>query len=108
MDSKIEGIEIIKPPAGYKNAYHLYIIKIKDKKTRLGLFNYLKEKGIFCQVHYIPVYWHPYYQKLGYEKGICPKAEEFYGRIISIPMYCGLKNGEQEKVVSTIRHFYVK
>ena len=103
--SKTDGVEIIKPPEGYKNAHHLYIIKVKDRKTRLNLFNYLKEQGLLCQVHYIPVYWHPYYQKLGFKKGICPKAEEFYEKIISIPMYPSLKNKEQKKVIKIINDF---
>lgn len=104
--AKIKGIETIKTPEGDKNAYHLYIIKVKDGKTRLDLFNFLKDEGILCQVHYIPVYWHPYYQRLGYKKGICPKAEKFYEKIISIPMYFGLKEGEQNKVIKTIKDFF--
>jgi UDP-4-amino-4,6-dideoxy-N-acetyl-beta-L-altrosamine transaminase/pseudaminic acid cytidylyltransferase len=99
------NIEIVKPPSGYINTHHLYIIKVKDGETRLGLFSYLKEKNILCQVHYIPVYWHPYYQKLGYKKGICPRAEKFYERIISIPIYPGLKNEEQKRVIGIINDF---
>lgn len=106
--AKIKVVEVILPPKKLKNAYHLYIIKVKNKKVRLNLFNYLKKNNIFCQVHYIPVYWHPYYQKLGYKKGICPKTEEFYEKIISIPMYPGLKKTEQKKVIKTINNFYAK
>jgi perosamine synthetase len=100
-----ECVGVIKPPKGYKNTYHLYIIKVKDGKTRLALFNYLKEKGISCQVHYIPVYWHPYYQELGYKIGLCPKAEEFYEKIISIPIYSSLDDKEQSRVIEYIRDF---
>ena len=88
-----------------KSSYHLYVIKTKDKETRLRLFNHLKENNIYCQIHYIPVYWHPYYQKLGYKKGLCPKAEEFYNRIISIPIYPTLKQEEQDKVIEIINNF---
>ncbi|MGA2910173.1 MAG: UDP-4-amino-4,6-dideoxy-N-acetyl-beta-L-altrosamine transaminase [Candidatus Microgenomates bacterium] len=104
----VNEIQVIKPDKGYKNAYHLYIVKVKDKETRLNLFNRLKENGIFCQVHYIPVYWHPYYQELGYKKGICPIAEEFYERIISIPIYPGLGYSEQQKVIGVITSFLKK
>lgn len=103
--SKIEGVEIIKTPEDYKNAYHLYIVKVKDKETRLRLFNYLKEKDILCQVHYIPVYWHPYYERLGYKKGICPQAEKFYERIISIPIFPLLKREEQLGIIRAITNF---
>lgn len=100
-----KNLEITKTPEGYKNAYHLYIIKVKDETIRLNLFNYLKEKGILCQVHYIPVYWHPYYQKLGYKKGVCPIAEQFYNQIISIPIYPELGNIEQAKIIEMIESF---
>lgn len=103
--SKVDAVEINKIQNDRINAYHLYIIKVKDKKTRLFIFNFLREKGIFCQVHYIPVYWHPYYQKLGYKKGICPKAERFYERIISIPIYPTLSNNEQMRVIKYIKDF---
>lgn len=104
--SKIEELEIIKEPGGHKNAFHLYVVKVKDDETRLRLFNHLKRGNIFCQVHYIPVHWHPYYQRLGYKKGICPKAEKFYERIISLPIYPNLKSAEQEKVIRAIKKFY--
>ncbi len=103
---KLENLEIIQESEDKKNAYHLYVIKVKDKNTRLELFNYLKEREIFCQVHYIPVYRHPYYENLGYEKGICPQAEKFYEKIISIPIYPELKDEEQEKVIIEIKRFY--
>ncbi|MBU1850357.1 MAG: DegT/DnrJ/EryC1/StrS family aminotransferase, partial [Nanoarchaeota archaeon] len=83
-------------------------IKVKDKKIRLELFNHLKKNNIFCQVHYIPVYWHPYYKKLGYKKGLCKQAETFYEKIISIPIYPDLKKTEQNKVINTIKQFFKK
>jgi dTDP-4-amino-4,6-dideoxygalactose transaminase len=104
--SRNKEIETIKPDQDRKNAYHLYIIKTKNSESRLKLFNYLKENDIFCQVHYIPVYWHPYYRSLGYKKGTCSMAEKFYERIISIPMYFSLKDNEQKKVIKLINDFY--
>lgn len=98
-------IEIIKETSEKYNPYHLYVIKVKDSKIRKKLFNYLKEKEIFCQVHYIPVYLHPYYKKLDYKKGLCPKSEEFYEKIISIPIYPLLSELEQNKVIKEIRRF---
>ncbi len=100
-----DNIEIIKEKEGQFDSYHLYVIRVKDKETRLKLFNYLKNNNIFCQVHYMPVYWHPYYQKLGYEKGLCSNAEEFYQRMISIPIYPKLTEKEQEYVIEQIKEF---
>jgi len=97
-----KGIEIIKEKKEQFNPYHLYIIKVKDSITRRRLYDYLLENKIKCQVHYIPVYWHPYYQKLGYKKGTCPKAEEFYQKVLSIPIFPTLKVKEQNYVISKI------
>ena len=84
------------------HAYHLYVILLKNADLRLKVFKMLNDNVIHCQVHYIPVYWHPYYQKLGYSKGLCPKAEEFYSRIISLPLYPSLTEEEQTKIIDKI------
>jgi len=102
----IDGIESTEQPKYAKNAYHLYVIKVKNEEIRLKLFNYLEENDIFCQVHYIPVHWHPYYQKMGYKKEDCSVAGNFYEKIISLPIYPGLKKKEQEKVIEVIINFY--
>lgn len=102
---KNRDIEIIKENKDQFCSYHLYPIRVINEKAKLKLFNYLKSKNIFCQVHYLPVYWHPYYQKLGYKKGLCPKAEHFYQRVISLPMFSGLKIKEQKFVINNISKF---
>lgn len=102
-----ENIKVIKEKDGQFNSYHLFVINVKDKKTRLGLFNHLKEKGIFCQVHYVPVYLHPYYQKLGYERGLCPNAEKFYDGIISLPIYPSFTKEEQEMVIQEVKAYFI-
>jgi len=105
---KCKDIGIIKENEFQKSAYHLYILRVKDSETREALFQYLKENEIICQVHYIPVYWHPYYQKMGYEKGICPLAEEHYNKIISLPIFPTLKEHEQKKVIKLVKSFLMK
>ena len=70
-----------------KSSWHLYPIRLKDKNRKKEIFKKLRQKGVGVQVHYIPVYWQPYYQELGYRKGICPNAEVFYEREISISLY---------------------
>jgi len=54
-------------------------------------------------VHHIPVYLHPYYQKLGYKKGICSKTEAWYGSALSLPIYPDLKEEEQDYVISKLK-----
>ena len=73
-------------------------------KKRLEVFEGLQKAGIGVQVHYIPVYMHPYYQGLGYKKGICPLAEEFYESEISIPIYPGLSLADQRSIVLTLKN----
>lgn len=72
-----------------KSAWHLYPIRLKDKfiEKKAEIFSNLREKGLGVQVHYIPVYLQPYYQQIGYKKGLCPNAEDFYEKEISIPLY---------------------
>ena len=84
------------------HAYHLYIIKVEDRKA---LYESLREKNIYAQVHYIPVHTMPYYQSLGYKKGSMPIAEAYYEKCISIPMYPTLTNEEQDYVIAKVKEF---
>jgi dTDP-4-amino-4,6-dideoxygalactose transaminase len=90
-----------------KSAWHLYIVRLKDQPKvefkRRNIFNYLRKCGIGAQVHYIPVYLHPYYRRLGYKEGLCPKAERFYQREISIPLYPSIKDSELKYVDRTLK-----
>ena len=85
------------------HAYHLYVIQVAD---RLGLYDYLRAKNIFTQVHYIPVHWMPYYQQRGWKAGDFPHAEHYYQRCLSLPMYPTLTEEEQEYVVEMVKEFY--
>jgi|688.fasta_scaffold229872_2 UDP-4-amino-4,6-dideoxy-N-acetyl-beta-L-altrosamine transaminase len=85
------------------HAYHLYILLVED---RLGLYNHLKAKGIFAQIHYYPVHLMPYYRSFGWKENDLPVVEDYYSRCISLPMYPTLTNGEQDFVVSTILNYY--
>ncbi|GAI87234.1 unnamed protein product [marine sediment metagenome] len=62
----------------------------------------MREKGLGVQVHYMPVYLQPYYQKLGFKKGTCPVAEDFYEKEISIPLYPSMKNEDVNYVIEKI------
>ncbi len=71
------------------SAWHLYPVRIKEgfAGRKKDIFSKLSRNKINAQVHYIPVYWHPFYRKLGYKKGLCPRAEDFYRKQMSIPLY---------------------
>lgn len=85
------------------HAYHLYVLLVDD---RLGLYNHLKEKGIFAQIHYYPVHLMPYYRSFGWKENDLPMVEEYYSRCISLPIYPTLTDEEQDFVVSTILNYY--
>ncbi|MBU2541485.1 MAG: UDP-4-amino-4,6-dideoxy-N-acetyl-beta-L-altrosamine transaminase [Candidatus Omnitrophica bacterium] len=97
FDLPIEG-------KGVKSSWHLYPIRLKNKyiSKKSLIFDELRKNRIGVQVHYIPVYWHPYYRKLGYKKGLCPKAEEFYQREISIPLHQGMSDKDIKYTVRII------
>jgi UDP-4-amino-4,6-dideoxy-N-acetyl-beta-L-altrosamine transaminase len=85
------------------HAYHLYVIEVEKRKE---LYDYLRSKNIFCQVHYIPVHQMPYYKKMGYKSGDFPLAEQYYARCLSLPMYPTLTAEEQEYVIKSVFDFY--
>ncbi len=85
---------------------HLYILRIKPENLtidRKGFFEALGAENICCNVHYIPVYYHPYYERLGYQKGICPHAEKLYDEIISLPLYYGLTDQDVDDVIHAVK-----
>jgi len=100
--SESDEIQVLREGPNQRSSYHLYPILVKDAKIRKKLFEKLRAQDIWVQVHYIPVYWHPFYQNLGFKKGICPHAENFYHREISVPMYPGMTDDDQNYVIKTI------
>ena len=85
------------------HAYHLYIIQVKDRK---GLYDYLRESHILCQVHYIPVHLQPYYANLGWKLGDLPVAESYYEKCLSLPMFPTLRDDQVEFVINKITDFF--
>ena len=85
---------------------HLYILRIRPEMLtidRAQFFQYMGAENIVCNVHYIPVYYHPYYEKLGYEKGLCPKAEALYETMMSLPLYYSLTDKDVDDVIHAVR-----
>ena len=85
---------------------HLYILRIKpDMLTinRREFFDALAAENIMCNVHYIPTYYFPHYQRLGYEKGLCPNAEKLYDEMMSLPLYYGMTDQDVEDVITAVK-----
>ncbi|MEQ4451536.1 UDP-4-amino-4,6-dideoxy-N-acetyl-beta-L-altrosamine transaminase [Kosakonia sp. YIM B13605] len=103
-----EGVSVSSPvqsESGY-SALHLYPLTVNDPMQRKPLFDYLRNKGIGVNVHYIPVHTQPYYAQLGHKVGDYPIAEDYYSRAISIPMYSTLTDEQQDYVIKCIREFF--
>lgn len=99
------GNDYIKGQSGVVegHAYHLYVLEVEN---RLGLYNHLREKNIFAQIHYIPTHLMPYYQQFGWKIGDMPNAEAYYQNCISLPMYPTLTDEEIAYVIDVIKRFY--
>jgi dTDP-4-amino-4,6-dideoxygalactose transaminase len=82
-------------------AWHLYPLRVLDGRRR-EVFERMRERGIGVQVNYIPVYWHPVYANLGYQRGMCPNAEAFYAEELSLPLFPDLTDSQVDQVVEVL------
>ena len=104
--AQIPEIIVQKEIAESDTCRHLYIIRLDTEKlscTRREFFDAMSAENVQCQIHYVPVYWFPYYQKLGYKKGLCPVAEEVYKGIMSIPLYPRMTDQDVSDVIYAVR-----
>ncbi len=84
---------------------HLYILRLDKEKLRIDrkqFFEALEAENVCCNVHYIPTYYFPYYEKLGYKRGLCPKAEKLYEEIISLPLYYAMSDRDVQDVICAV------
>lgn len=103
--SKIPGIFVQREIAESDTTRHLYILRLKPEKLSINrgkFFEALAAENVCCNVHYIPTYYFPYYEKLGYKKGICPNAEKLYEEIISLPLYFAMTDEDVESVIAAV------
>lgn len=102
----IDGIIVQKEIPESETTRHLYILRLDFEKltcTRREFFDAMNAENVCCNVHYIPVYRHPYYEKLGYKKGLCPIAEKVYEGIMSLPLYYSLSDKDVEDVITAVK-----
>lgn len=98
----IPGIILPYQKDGCNSSWHLYTIQIENGRRR-EVYTEMKEAGIGVDVHYLPVYKHPYYQENGYKNVCCPNAEKIYSQILSIPIFYTLSEEQQTYVIDTIK-----
>lgn len=93
---------------------HIYLLQLDLQSLKVGreeIYAALKAENVCCNVHYIPVYYFPYYQNLGYRKGLCPNAEKLYERILTIPLYPAMTDEDVDSVIAAVKKvvgFYLK
>ncbi|SDW87520.1 UDP-4-amino-4,6-dideoxy-N-acetyl-beta-L-altrosamine transaminase [Lachnospiraceae bacterium KHCPX20] len=104
--SEIPEIFVQKEISESDTCRHLYIIQLKLDQlecTRREFFDAMSAENVQCQIHYVPVYWFPFYKHQGYEKGLCPNAENVYKGIMSIPLYPKMSDQDVEDVIHAVK-----
>ena len=106
-DEKLKDLPLTLPTVqpAESSSWHLYVVQINDtvQKSRHDVFCEMRDKGVGVNVHYIPVHRHPYYQSLGFSLGDFPVSEHYYERAITLPLYPGLTEQEQDYVCYSLR-----
>lgn len=104
-DEELADTEWLLPvqDANVESSYHLYVVRCDAQRNQIYIYNELRRMGISANLHYIPVYRHPYYQKQGFNKYYCPNAEKYFTSALSLPIYAGLNYDEQAFVIEALR-----
>lgn len=97
----LEGLPVKALPPSPDAAWHLYPVRV-EARQRKDVFNAMRRGQVIVNVHYLPIYLQPYYRRLGFQPGRCPQAEVFYDGLISLPMYAGLEDAAQDRVVQLL------
>ncbi len=103
--SKLPGLFVQREIPESDTTRHLYILRIVPEKLtidRKQFFEALAAENVCCNVHYIPTYYFPYYEKLGYKKGLCPNAEKLYEEMLSLPLYYAMTDEDVESVIEAV------
>jgi dTDP-4-amino-4,6-dideoxygalactose transaminase len=98
----VDGLRLPVQRDDVSPAWHLYAVRILGGRRR-EVFEKMRAAGIGVQVNYIPVYWHPVFADSGYQRGLCPVAEQAYSELVSLPLFADLTDAEQDRVVDTLR-----
>lgn len=103
----LEAVQPLGLRSDISHAYHLYVIRVDEDragKDRGEVYKVLRAEGIGVNVHYIPVHLHPYYrERYATHEGQCPVAEDAYKRILSLPIYPRMSDGDVETVIKAVR-----
>ncbi|WP_394360361.1 DegT/DnrJ/EryC1/StrS family aminotransferase [Amycolatopsis sp. SB7-3] len=103
--SSVDGVLTPAVREGADPVWHLYPLRVLEGRRR-ALFDHLRAKGIGVQVNYIPAYWHPVFEDLGYRRGMCPNAELYYSQELSLPLFPALTDADVDRVIDEVHGFF--
>lgn len=104
-DEALAGLALTTPwqDPDSRSALHLYVVQLTDPRRRRAVFEGLRARGIGVNVHYIPIHLQPYYHAMGFAPGDFPRAEAYYDRAISLPMFAQMTEAQRDTVVAAVR-----
>ena len=105
---KLPAIKSQKIPKGLKSSFHLYVVRVNLKKSKLShleIFKRLRAKNIYVNLHYMPLHLNPYFKKLGFKKGQFPESEKYADEAISLPIYYDLKKSIIKKICNDLKKY---
>ena len=89
-----------------RHAWHIFPVLLEVERLtadRRAILAALRAENIAAAVHYVPVYWHPYYQDLGYRRGLCPRAEWAFERLLTLPLFPAMTDEDADDVLAAVR-----
>jgi UDP-4-amino-4,6-dideoxy-N-acetyl-beta-L-altrosamine transaminase len=89
--------------ANTTSSFHLYVVRCGENTSQKLAYSRLRSLGVLVNLHYIPVYRHPYYERMGFTKDLCPNAEQYFTSALSIPIYPGLSEAQQTTVIEAMQ-----
>ena len=101
----LPGLTVPRVGPEVRHAWHIFPVLVEPARLRVGrdeVFAALRAEGIGVTLHYVPAYWHPYYERLGYPRGLCPIAEDATSRLFSLPIFPGMSDADVEDVVAAL------
>ncbi|MET9239334.1 aminotransferase class V-fold PLP-dependent enzyme [Nonomuraea sp. NPDC003709] len=97
----VPGLTLPAQRAYVRPSWHLYPVRVRDGRRR-EVYDRMRAAGIGVQVNYVPAYWHPVFEDLGYRRGLCPRAEAYYAEELSLPLFPDLTDAQQDRVAETL------
>ncbi|MBE1590059.1 DegT/DnrJ/EryC1/StrS family aminotransferase [Nonomuraea angiospora] len=97
----VPGLTLPAQRAYVRPSWHLYPVRVRDGRRR-EVYERMRAAGIGVQVNYLPAYWHPVFEDLGYRRGLCPRAEAYYAEELSLPLFPDLTDDQQDRVAETL------